>query len=286
MTHDPGLYHNVDFEKYLTMPGVSQSQLKTALERSPLHAIHSREATPAMRLGTDVHALLLQPDVFSATYIVAPPEAMLTDKGTPSASPKATKAYKDFVAANPDSVVLLPEEFERLQRIYCSVRNHPMARLLLDNCETEVTALWLDEETRVRCRARFDMLYHEEGIAVLPDLKTCADASDRAARKSIQNHGYYVQAAFYLDGARACGLPVDECINPFVFVFVETAAPYACRVVGLDAEAIRAGREYYRRGLRLWRQSQEANHWPGYPDLLGEESVGLDPWKMREIEEQ
>lgn len=72
----PGVYDNISNADYHGGPGISKSGLDL-IHRSPLHyktvisAENDRVPTAAQELGTAAHALILEPDVFTATYCLA-----------------------------------------------------------------------------------------------------------------------------------------------------------------------------------------------------------------------
>ena len=72
----PGIYDNIPNETYHGGPGISKSGLDI-VHRSPMHyqfarsAANDNQPTPAQALGTAFHALLLEPEVFTAQYCVS-----------------------------------------------------------------------------------------------------------------------------------------------------------------------------------------------------------------------
>ena len=66
------------------------------------------------------------------------------------------------------------------------------------------------------------------------DYKSCRDASPRGFRSAINTFRYHQQAAYYLAGCRAVGLPTEK----FYFLAQEKQAPYPFGVYTLSDEAI------------------------------------------------
>lgn len=72
----PGVYEGIPNIEYHTGPGISKSGLDL-VHRSPMHynavvtAANDHTPTAAQELGTAAHALILEPDVFAATYCLA-----------------------------------------------------------------------------------------------------------------------------------------------------------------------------------------------------------------------
>lgn len=71
---EPGIYDNITNHDYHSGPGISKSGLDL-IAKSPAHyhyavtAANDNEPTAAQALGTAFHALLLEPEVFAATYV-------------------------------------------------------------------------------------------------------------------------------------------------------------------------------------------------------------------------
>lgn len=72
----PGVYEGISNAEYHGDPGISKSGLDL-IHRSPMHyhavvtAENDHTPTPAQELGTAAHALILEPEVFTATYCLA-----------------------------------------------------------------------------------------------------------------------------------------------------------------------------------------------------------------------
>jgi hypothetical protein len=108
---------------------------------------------------------------------------------------------------------------------------------------------------------------------MLLDVKTTVDASIPAIRNSIARYGYHMQAEHYCRGIHAAtGLEPAG----FVFAFVESAYPFAARVVELDPETYEIARRENRDALALYARCAAANEWPGYSPAV--ELVSLPRW--------
>jgi exodeoxyribonuclease VIII len=248
-------------DDYHRHPAVSKSMLDR-IARSPLHLqAYLRdpdmpEETPAMRLGTAVHAAVLEPERFARQYA-----AFGGDKRTNAGK----AAFAELEARG--AIVLKSEEFDQVCEIARAVRQHDLAADLLANGVAEASAFWHDEATGVECRCRPDW-WRNDGIVV--DLKTTNDASPEAFARSVVNYRYHVQAAHYLAGTEA---------DRFVFVVIEKEAPYAIAIYELDAAALALGRELRARDLTTYATCAEFDHWPGFPASV--QTLTLPAWAGR-----
>ena len=178
--------------------------------------------------------------------------------------------YVNFLAHINGKEIVSPEIMETARECAASVMAHPTASKLFAKGKSEVSLFWVDEETGHPCKARVDFL-NASGYIV--DLKTTRDASPEGFGKSMFNFGYHRQEAFYSDGYEAC---FNHPAKAFLFVAVETEAPYAVAVYQLDSEGVDLGRTQYRGYLNLFAECSKKDHWPAYDGAV--QQVSLPAW--------
>ena len=184
------------------------------------------------------------------------------------ASVPPTKTDPSADQAPPDSIVMDTAEWDTAANTALAVTlNEPLRRAKLLQGEYEVSAFFDIDGCPAKCR--FDIVA-ERGFVV--DLKTTQDASQ--FERSVVKWGYHRQAALYQMGAAAVGV---EC-KAFIFVVVETAAPYGIRVVTLDSDALIQGEREVHRAAKLYRECMETGEWPGYSSDL--QTVSLPLWAL------
>lgn len=230
---------------------VSTSGLKQIL-RSPAHFQayldgSSRKETPAMFMGTAVHARLLEPDLFALDYVIAP------------VSDKRSKIWKEFELANADKKILTPDQVETIDGISHSVQQHVSASSLLRAGLIEHTIIWQDEETGIWLKVRPDCLCIDFG-GMCVDVKKTVDASEREFVRACINYDYALQVAVYLEGLRV----VFKRDFDFMFLCVEEAAPYGCALYGAPLDMIDKGRRQFRQALRILKGCRDSGQWPSY----------------------
>jgi hypothetical protein len=195
----------------------------------------------------------------------------------------AREAREEAHAAG--AVPLLAAELAEVQAMAGAIRAHPIAGALLDPArgKAEQSMFWRDEETGVWRRGRFDFLPYQQEVRrfVIADYKTTAAADRDSVAKSVANFSYHMQAAQYIDGARALDVDDDPA---FLFVFQEKAAPYLIHVIGLGDADIEHGRDLNRLACEIWRDCTEAGYWPGYSDD-DITYVELPRWARRPVED-
>jgi hypothetical protein len=259
---DVGLHHGVPAAVYhadpCPTPSLSSGVARTILARSLKHAWleHSRlggekpDATAAMDLGGLVHAQLSgEEDTFQI--------GQFDDFKT-----KDARAWRDAVRLGGKTPVL-EKVVLQAEPIAKAVREKAAVGITMNPFNAgapEVTAIW--KEGEAYCRARYDRLVLDPGgYADIWDWKTTESvAPDKIVRKII-DQGYHLQAAHYVRGLRAL-LPEYAGRMSFIFVFVETEAPYAVRRVVLsDGWLSMAGTEIHR-AIGEWTNAMATNVWP------------------------
>ncbi len=216
----------------------------------------TREESPVLAFGKAFHCALLEPDVFRRTYTVEP-------KFGDCRKPDNKKARDDWRATNAGRQVIEQVEAIAIDGMVKSVLAHKRAGKLFDSDGVpELTMRWTDEETGIICKGRADL--HLERLGVCVDVKTCDDARAPAFTRSVANYGYHRQDAFYDDGFRSAGAPLDH----FLFVAVEKRAPYLVGLFNLDDDAVAEGRDWSRSTLQTFADCIERGEFPGYDTAI------------------
>jgi hypothetical protein len=217
-----------------------------------------------MRLGTALHTHVLELDQWDQQIAVAPQCDRRTKAGK--------EAFAAFEADAAGKTVITAEDAEVVMQMGRSIMRHPGAAMLLGLAgKAETTHMWTDATYGLECKCRPDYLTNDGTIVV--DLKTTRDASPRGFRHSITSFRYHVQAGWYLHGIEQfTGKRPDQ----FIFVCVETTAPYAVAVYAADAEMIERGYQQAMEDLGKLAVCKAADNWPSYSDQI--EPISLPDW--------
>jgi exodeoxyribonuclease VIII len=245
--------HDLTNAEYHASPAISKSGLDLIRKAPALYRwrqANPTEQTPAMRLGTLTHTVVLESEVF-AHSVIARPEGI--DRRTSAG--KADWAAFELGAEGRE--IITNEEGAKLAAIRDAVRSHPAAAKALAGSPVIEQSIFWDADG-IACRCRPDCVT-EKGLIV--DLKTARDASPDGFAKSVAQYRYHVQAAFYSDGYRAA---FGESPRGFVFIAVETEPPYLVAVYVASADMIERGRLAYQADLDTFRECLATDTWPGY----------------------
>lgn len=250
----------LSYEDYDAIEAARLSLLRF-MKQSPAHYRHAetkpRIDTDSLRLGRVTHRLALEPERVMAHIAI-------WDGGR-----RFGKEWDSFRRKNSHKEILKPDELDECRSIAQAARLNQMTAPYLNGGQGEVTLRWTDEETGVLCKARLDFV---AAIGVIADLKTCRDASPVGFGRSCASFDYHAQAAFYVDGYKACtGKEL-----PFVVVAVEKSAPHVSQVYTLGEADLDAGRYAYGTWLSMLKKCRETGRWDGYAE--GPMALSLPNW--------
>lgn len=229
---------------YDRIDGINWSTLKH-MRTSPAHYLwhrdHPTEATPAMELGTAIHAAVLEPERFATEFVFYPGR-------------RAGKEWDQFQAEYIHQTILRQSDYDLALAIAKRVREHPVANHLLEVGEAEKTVAWTDEKTGLRCKGRIDWF---NGLGIV-DMKTSADISPWKFAGTAGRLGHHAQLAFYRRGLHA-----QQLDSPAKILAVETEPPFDVMVYAVDEDALWAGDTLIDALLAKVKDCMERNVWPG-----------------------
>jgi hypothetical protein len=268
-----GRWLQIPASEYHSGPGYSRSFLWDVLNRTPAHAIWSRqhptEPTEAMIFGSAYHTAALEPEVFRREYIV-------------SEASRRTNAGRLIHASYGEAGlnVLKEETYVQILAMEAALRAHPIAGPLLALPGTSEATLFARHPIwNLLLKIRTDRLLQS---GVILDLKTTACAAPRQFRSHAYELGYHMQAAMYPEVMRMAGVPVPEAPR-FVFIAQEKDPPYFVAVYYADEEMERDGRADMERACEIVARCEDKQVWPAYPEEFM--PIGIPGWKKRQQKE-
>jgi hypothetical protein len=232
-----GIYFGMPAAEYHAAPGLSHSGMLD-LGVSPLRYWHRHinparppeEPTPAMRLGTAIHAAILEPSAFRARYAkrldrADYPDALdtiddlvawLAARDQPTKHKRKADLVERVRQCDPTQPVwqdlvsrharesagkelLAPEDWAAAEDAARTVHADPAAQEVLSAGEAEVSFFVRDPESGVMLKARMDHV----SVELTVDLKSFSNTRNKetgqAIRDAIYERRYYEQAVFYHD---------------------------------------------------------------------------------------
>ena len=264
----PGIHPGIDDDAYHGGPGISKSGLWTIYTKSPAHYrfAPSRE-TAAFALGKAAHVAILEPETFEARVMRGPDNRR--GNNWKDAEAEATNSGRLLLTSGDyDTGLLMRDAVHADARISAIITGA--------GAQVEASGFWIDEETGVLCKCRPDLYRPDLGIML--DLKSTASAHPDDFARSVINYGYHAQEAWYSDGYRALGQPVDG----FVFLAVEKTDPFVCALYELPPSIVAEGQAIARKALARYAECAAADQWPGYSGEITE--LTFKRWSYQETQ--
>jgi len=242
---------SVDFASYLADPAYSASDFKLVIKQNARALWHSKFnelappklPTPAMKFGTMLHAMCLEPDTFHEKFRV------VENKRTKEGKALALDYDKQGITAvSPLDAALL----DNMTQAICS---HPKAHELLNEGLSEQSFWWTHNESKLDLKCRCDKVNGD----TIVDLKTTGEggSSPESFTKTITAFNYHLQAAHYLQGTGA---------KRFVFVVIEKTFPYNIGIYDLSTEFLDIGYELQEQAISKISEATQTGKWLGYTD--------------------
>lgn len=270
----PGVYEGVDSDTYHAWDAVNASMLKQAgLDRGTRSwaKVHHYLTGPLelsgghMYLGRAWHAALLEPEDYAARAVVLDsvvrPSTGKENKLSESAAPEVWAAAQNQC---PGCYVLSDDMAATVRGMTDTARRHERVKTLLGlESRRELSLVWDDEETGLRCKCRLDWWIDggaERGTVV--DLKSTRDARPWSFNRDVERLGYFFSLAFYGEGVRR---HLSSIAPNFVLIAQEKEAPFDLRIYELHSLYIELGRVLFRDMLHQFARCYIAGAWTGYP---------------------
>lgn len=248
-TRAPGIYDIPAAEYHADSWAVSASMLKDFAadslmfhKRYNLKTVPRKEPTPAMAMGTLVHAMLLEPDTVHDVGVVIPDD-FITESGARSTS-KAAKAWQQEQELA-GLLTFKAEEWGAAMNAVAAVRSalkdHGVS---LSGCECEKSIYWNENGIDQRCR--LDMV---PKTRLIVDLKVMASAHPTFVDRQVANLKHWLQQAHYMAGFAAHFGDTPH----FAFIVVEPKEPHNVAVYQLENDAM-SSRVVYTLAAHIKRQ--------------------------------
>ena len=271
-----GAYSGINNHEYHALHSYwSSSALKELIQKSPSHfkskyidSWPESLDTPAMRIGSAVHALVLEPEMFNREFGVLGFEI---DRRTK----EGKAAWADFQSSNFGKTLLTFDESKTALSMAHSVLNNSRIKPYIKECLKEVSLFWECPFTGLKFRARPDGFCEDFKI----ELKTTKTASPFGFTRQISSLNYSLQVAHYAKG-------LEQVLNLKMgrefFIIVENEAPFVSEIYEVSENMLTLGHEQWLRAATELEAGVKNNHWPTYS--RDDEIQMLQPpfWEMRE----
>jgi len=268
---ETGIYYDIDYDEYNEWEAVRHSNLFILEEGTLAHykytIDHPEEFdTSSYLVGHAGHTALLEPQKFQDRYAVRP-AIYENDKGETKPWSGNSKVCKAIMAELKSSGkdILKQDEWDLAIAIAEACMAKESVLFLIENGKMEVSIIWNDQKTGMKCKGRIDLLVGN----VICDLKTTAfPATVRRFGSAAAKYGYPSQLAFYRQGLLQINekepkLPILIAAEK---AMVEKIGSDAVSVYQVRQEDIGIGDSQNDFFMSQIKDASDSGEWPGYSD--------------------
>ena len=189
-------------ETYHARPELSSSQIADFMDdpvrwyRTYVAGEITKETTPAMQFGNEVHLMLETWRYEEKKYVRIPSDVL--GKG----ERKSGNAWKEFEASHPAGTLFLkpsePKPEDALKEIWANVLANSDCCAFVQAGEKEKEVFWTDPQTGIECKAKAD-IWCEETLTIW-DWKTTRSVDRWGFKRECEKRHYFDRLAFYRRG--------------------------------------------------------------------------------------
>ena len=300
-------YHNK--KDYLSKTMLKDLADCPAIFKYKYHDGGKTPPTKSLRLGSAVHTLALEPELWKAGYHVMP-ETYFNDKGEEKSlrhDIRMQAVQDQYFAAGYDvfkdesqnwqvletkksKVILTKKEFEQIESMANAlIKDRTACALLSGAGYVESSIFWEKEHTEnesgkkmlINKRTRPDLLRND---GVIVDLKTAASVKPDMFFKSSSDLCYDLSVALAFEGYNELhGKDPDN----YVFVCVESTAPFLISIFEstkpmddtmVQTSFLEYGQAHLESLIQLYMNCTLTNKWRGYQESIG--TMSVPPWAL------
>jgi len=246
---------NLTNEEYHASEGISASGIKLLLKCPKKYhwqyILGNREggSTDALKFGSGLHTLLLEPEKFEEEYIVL--------EEIPR---KNSNAYKELIEKNSGKTILKQDEYNQMLGMSEAFKAYDNSELILSgDCMIEQSIFWKDEETGILLKSRPDFYNKKAGIIF--DLKTALDASRSGFSRAKFSYEYHIQAYMQWEAIR---LLTDKEPGAICHLVIEKNEPYLVACYQITNVELEMGKFQLQKALKYYSDCNRVGKWRGY----------------------
>lgn len=268
----PGIYSGIPIETYhgdiCDGPSVSSSGLRKIVNESPADywdgsymnpAAEPFEESAALLMGRAVHHLILGEKNFAASFVIQPDTFVHEKDGVKpwNNNAKVCRAWHAEQRAAGRSV-LTKNDVETIRGMAKSLARDELVNAGILNGLVEHSIFWKDRLTGIWVKTRPDTIPTHSGDVA--DLKTILGVDYSDCTRSLDDNGYYQQAALNRQGMHeVVGIPVSS----FTLMYVAKKRPFSTRPMIMKDEDMALGDLANRTGLDVMARCLKEGVWPG-----------------------
>lgn len=256
---------------------VSHSRIETyrknpvQYKKQYIEKVYSRESSPAMALGSLVHAMLLEPDTVDDLFKVAP----TADKR----SKAGKETWESFHASlTPEQIAITHDDVDMANRMLSAIADNSASAYYLNSGtavkEKEILTKVPFDGNEIDFKFIADIYCPEKGYLV--DIKTVSSYDPMDWGKDCVFNGYLRQMALYRFLLRYLQIPIHSCVH----IVVDKAEFPSCMVVEFDnSDLDRAENQVFTMLRKLILSHEQNNFQPHYYGIVPKVTAPAWSWR-------
>jgi hypothetical protein len=205
-------------------------------------------SSKALSFGTLVHLHMFELDEFCKLPVF-------------DGAVRRGQKWEEFRQAHQDKIIYTEKEIEEARAVSKALQYGKAKRYFEGRGESEYSAFWIDSETQVKCKAKYDRITKIDDVITIVDLKTTSNIEH--FHFSFFKYLYHISAIHYLSGLET--ILKKPC--QIIYVAVSTKEPHDIRVFKLNDESVLALTPDYIKLLKTWKECIDNNSFPDYPEI-------------------
>jgi hypothetical protein len=200
--------------------------------------------SPALDLGSYVHALILEPHTVAQDFVIW------------HGGRRAGQEWNEFQFFNKGKTIIREQDHELAQKMLKAFYDSKHATSLIDRHNGQPEVSFIGEMDGVPVKVRTDWLRETaykgdpNTAGAIVDIKTTsAPLNDDEIANTIYKYSYELSTALYLDVLQQ----YDGKPRSFYFVFISKHGDCACRVWRASDILIELGRKKYKRAIEMYK---------------------------------
>jgi len=239
---------------------LSYSSIKE-FQKSPRHYLEyiNKQRTPptdAMKLGSMVHCMILQPNLFNEQFVIAPDVNKRTNAGK--------EEWATFCSQHADRIVVANDDYEHASRLASNAMANSSIESLVKNCY-DFEQEWRAEIDGLPYRGFYDGISNDYVL----EIKTTSDGLPRSVMNDFLKRKYHIQAGLYSLVSQ----------KEVIYVVIETSEPYLSYSAPASIQYMEMGVSELSRLNSQFAKCLESGDFSGGYDHANEIVIDL-PWNV------
>lgn len=290
-------------EAYQEHPAISGSGLATIYKQSPAHFKYSEQKeSKALTFGIAAHAILLEPDHFTAQFVrnidadqypdalvgAKDMQAWLKERGLKvfGTKPELIERILDaepethildvlveqFASEHEGKTIMPPADFDKVHLMRDAIHTDKTMSAMLTGGYAEYSMI--GELMGVEVKTRPDLITSAGGIVQYKTTRSCHP--DDFGR-NVDSYGYLLKAALeWSCFTQAYGQEPAY----YIFLAQEKEAPYVWKPYAIDSDALAIGRVQLESALAYYERCLKSDTWTAYGSDI--ENLILPEWLKKQ----